>query len=213
VAASRPPRPAAPDVGAAAEEVARTAAAAPDWLTLADVARSCVACPELAAARRHVVVGDVPVSGRPRLVIVGEAPGATEDETGRPFVGRSGALLDLLLAEAGLDRAQAAVLNIVKCRPPGNRTPKAPEVARCSGWLRRQLDLLDARVVVALGLSSAKWFLGPRAVLGQVRGRPHEVDGRAVWATYHPSAAIRFGPNGAPRAALLADLQAVAATL
>jgi uracil-DNA glycosylase len=213
VAASRPPRPAAPDVGAAAEEVARTAAAAPDWGTLADVARSCVACPELAAARRHVVVGDVPVSGRPRLVIVGEAPGATEDETGRPFVGKSGALLDLLLAEAGLDRAQAAVLNIVKCRPPGNRTPKAPEVARCSGWLRRQLDLLDARVVVALGLSSAKWFLGPRAVLGQVRGRPHEVDGRAVWATYHPSAAIRFGPNGAPRAALLADLQAVAATL
>jgi DNA polymerase len=146
-------------------------------------------------------------------VIVGEAPGATEDETGRPFVGRSGALLDLLLAEAGLDRAETAVLNIVKCRPPANRTPKTPEVARCSGWLRRQLDLLDARVVLALGLSSAKWVLGPRTVLGQVRGRPHEVAGRAVWATYHPSAAIRFGPKGAPRAALLADLQAVAATL
>jgi uracil-DNA glycosylase family 4 len=208
VAALRPPRP-----GAAADEVARTAAAAPDWATLATVARSCVACPELAATRQHVVVGDVPATGRPRLVIVGEAPGATEDETGRPFVGKSGALLDLLLAEAGLDRAEAAVLNIVKCRPPGNRTPKAPEVARCSGWLHRQLELLDARVVVALGLSSAKWFLGPGTVLGKVRGRPHEVDGRAVWATYHPSAAIRFGPNGAPRAALLADLQAVAATL
>jgi DNA polymerase len=208
VAALRPPRP-----DAAAEEVARTAAAAPDWDTLAGVARACVACPELAASRQHVVVGDVPAAGRPRLVIVGEAPGATEDETGRPFVGRSGALLDLLLAEAGLDRAHAAVLNIVKCRPPGNRTPKAPEVDRCSGWLRRQLDLLDARVVVALGLSSAKWFLGPRTVLGQVRGRPHEVDGRAVWVTYHPSAAIRFGPNGAPRAALLADLQAVAGAL
>jgi uracil-DNA glycosylase family 4 len=208
VAALRPPR-----LDAAPDEVARTAAAAPDWDTLAGLARSCVACPELAATRQHVVVGDVPASGRPRLVLVGEAPGATEDETGRPFVGKSGALLDQLLAEAGLDRAEAAVLNIVKCRPPGNRTPKAPEVARCSGWLRRQLELLDARVVVALGLSSAKWFLGPRTVLGQVRGRPHEVDGRAVWATYHPSAAIRFGPNGAPRAALLADLQAVAATL
>ena len=208
MAALRPPR-----LDAAADEVARTAAAAPDWDTLATVARSCVACPELAATRQHVVVGDVPAGGRPRLVIVGEAPGATEDETGRPFVGKSGALLDLLLGEAGLDRAQVAVLNIVKCRPPGNRTPKAPEVARCSGWLRRQLDLLDARVVVALGLSSAKWFLGPRTVLGQVRGRPHEVDGRAVWATYHPSAAIRFGPNGAPRAALLADLTAVAGTL
>jgi DNA polymerase len=208
VAAPRPPR-----LDAAADEVAATAAAAPDWAALAAVARSCVACPELAATRQHVVVGDVPASGRPRLVIVGEAPGATEDETGRPFVGRSGALLDLLLGQAGLDRADTAVLNIVKCRPPANRTPKAPEVARCSGWLRRQLDLLDARVVVALGLSSAKWFLGPRTVLGQVRGRPHEVDGRAVWVTYHPSAAIRFGPNGAPRAALLADLRAVGSTL
>jgi uracil-DNA glycosylase family 4 len=207
VAAPRPPR-----LDAAADEVARTAAAAPDWATLATVASSCVACPELAAVRRHVVVGDVPV-GRPRFVLVGEAPGAQEDETGRPFVGRSGALLDLLLAEVGLDRAQAAVLNVVKCRPPGNRTPKALEVTRCSGWLRRQLDLLDAPVVVALGLSSAKWFLGPRTVLAQVRGRPHDVGGRAVWATYHPSAAIRFGPNGAPRAGLLADLTAVAATL
>ncbi|MBB3678115.1 DNA polymerase [Modestobacter versicolor] len=208
MAALRPPR-----LDAAADEVARTAAAAPDWGALAEVARSCVACPELAATRQHVVVGDVPATGRPRLVVVGEAPGATEDETGRPFVGRSGALLDQLLGQAGLDRADCAVLNIVKCRPPGNRTPRSPEVARCSGWLRRQLDLLDARVVVALGLSSAKFFLGPRTVLGEVRGRPHEVDGRAVWVTYHPSAAIRFGPNGAPRAALLADLTAVAGTL
>jgi uracil-DNA glycosylase len=208
VAAPRPPR-----LDAAADEVARTAAAAGDWAALAAAARPCVACPELAATRRHVVVGDVPGAGRPRFVLVGEAPGATEDETGRPFVGKSGALLDQLLAEAGLDRGQAAVLNIVKCRPPGNRTPKAPEVQRCGGWLRRQLELLDAQVVVALGLSSAKWFLGPRTVLGAARGRPHEVDGRAVWATYHPSAAIRFGPKGAPRAGLLADLTAVAESL
>ncbi len=208
MAALRPPR-----LDAAAAEVARTAATAPDWDALAAVARPCVACPELAATRQRVVVGDVPASGRPRFVLVGEAPGATEDETGRPFVGRSGALLDLLLTEAGLDRSEAAVLNIVKCRPPGNRTPRAPEVARCSGWLRRQLELLDPPVVVALGLSSAKWFLGPRTVLGEVRGRSHEWEGRAVWATYHPSAAIRFGPNGAPRAGLLADLTAVAGTL
>jgi DNA polymerase len=199
------------DAGALA--VAEAAAAAPDWATLAAAARPCVACPELAAARRQVVVGDVPAVGRPRFALVGEAPGATEDETGRPFVGKSGALLDLLLAEAGLDRSQAAVLNVVKCRPPGNRTPKSAEVARCSGWLRRQLELLDPPVVVALGLSAAKWFLGPRTVLAQVRGRAHELDGRAVWATYHPSAAIRFGPNGAPRAGLLADLTAVAGTL
>jgi uracil-DNA glycosylase len=208
VADLRPPR-----LDATADEVAGVAAAAPDWDSLAAVARSCVACPELAASRQHVVVGDLPITGRPRFALVGEAPGAQEDETGRPFVGRSGALLDQLLTEAGLDRAQAAVLNVVKCRPPGNRTPKAPEVARCSGWLRRQLELLDPPVVVALGLSAAKWFLGPRTVLAQVRARPHEIDGRAVWATYHPSAAIRFGPNGAPRAGLLADLTAVAGTL
>jgi DNA polymerase len=192
--------------------VARIAAAASDLESLAALARTCVACPELAAARQHVVVGDLP-AGRPRFVLVGEAPGATEDETGRPFMGRSGALLDQLLGEAGLDRSEAAVLNVVKCRPPGNRTPKAAEVARCSGWLNRQLALLDPPVVVALGLSAAKWFLGPRTVLAAARGRAHDIGGRAVWATYHPSAAIRFGPNGAPRAGLLADLTAVASAL
>jgi uracil-DNA glycosylase len=209
VVAVRPPRP-----DAAADEVAAVAAAAPDWPSLAAAARGCVACPELAATRQHVVVGDVPATGRPRFALVGEAPGATEDETGRPFVGRSGALLDELLAAAGLDRAQAAVLNVVKCRPPGNRTPKTPEVARCSGWLRRQLDLLDPPVVVALGLSAAKWFLGPRVVLAQAREQaPFDWQGRALWPTYHPSAAIRFGPQGAPRAGLLADLRAVAERL
>jgi DNA polymerase len=208
VAAPRPPR-----FDATAEEVARTAAAAPDWAALAAAATPCTACPELAATRQHVVVGDPPARGRARFALIGEAPGATEDGTGRPFIGKSGQLLDLLLGEAGLDRAEAAVLNVVKCRPPGNRTPRTPEVARCSGWLRRQLELLDPPVVVALGLSSAKWFLGPRTVLAEARGRPHDVGGRAVWATYHPSAAIRFGPNGAPRAGLLADLTSVAASL
>jgi DNA polymerase len=203
-----------PRFDAAADEVAAIAAAAPDWATLAAAARPCVACPELAASRQHVVVGDVPATGRPLFALVGEAPGANEDATGRPFVGRSGALLDELLAEAGLDRSRGAVLNVVKCRPPGNRTPKSPEVARCSGWLRRQLELLDPPVVVALGLSAAKWFLGPRIVLAQVReAAPFDWQGRALWATYHPSAAIRFGPNGAPRAGLLADLRAVAGSL
>jgi len=206
VAALRPPPPGAP-----AEEVHRVAAAAPDWKSLAEVARCCRACPELAATRQHVVVGDVPASGRPRVALVGEAPGATEDETGRPFVGKSGALLDQLLAEAGLERAETAVLNVVKCRPPGNRTPKAAEVARCSGWLRRQLELLDPPAILALGLSAAKWFLGPKTVLARAREHaPHSWNGRGLYVTYHPSAAIRFGPNGAPRAALAADLRQIA---
>ncbi|MGY1916085.1 uracil-DNA glycosylase [Blastococcus sp. SYSU DS0973] len=206
MAAPRPPR-----LDAAAEEVARAAGAAPDWGSLARSASGCLACPELVAARRHVVVGDVPVTDRPLVAIVGEAPGATEDETGRPFVGRSGALLDQLLAEAGLDRGRTAVLNVVKCRPPGNRTPRADEVARCSGWLRRQLELLDPPAVLALGLSAAKWFLGPRTVLARARETgPVPWEGRGLHVTYHPSAAIRFGPNGAPRAALAADLRRLA---
>ena len=203
--------PAPPRLDAPAEEVAAAAAAATDWSELAAAASGCLACPELSATRRHVVVGDVPVSGRALVAIVGEAPGATEDETGRPFVGRSGALLDELLDAAGLDRGRAAVLNVVKCRPPGNRTPRTAEVARCSGWLRRQLALLDPPAVVALGLSSAKWFLGPRTVLARARETgPHQWEGRRLHVTYHPSAAIRFGPNGAPRAALAADLREVA---
>jgi uracil-DNA glycosylase family 4 len=188
------------------------AAAAPDWATLAGVARGCVACPELATARQHVVVGDVPVSGRPLVAFVGEAPGANEDTTGRPFVGKAGALLDELLAQAGLDRGRTAVLNVVKCRPPANRTPRSAEVARCSGWLRRQIQLLDPPAIVALGLSAAKWFLGPQTVLARARETgPHGWDGRGLYVTYHPSAAIRFGPGGAPRAALAADLRHVAA--
>ena len=207
MAAPRPPR-----YDASADEVARVAAAAPDWATLAAAARPCVACPELAAVRQHVVVGDVPEGGRPLFALVGEAPGATEDETGRPFVGRSGALLDQLLGEAGLSRSEAAVLNIVKCRPPGNRTPKAPEVARCSGWLRRQLELLDPPAVVALGLSAAKWFLGPA---DRPRPRPRagaRTPGTAAAST-SPTTRRRpsgSGPNGAPRAALLADLRQLA---
>ena len=203
--------PRSPQLDAGAEEVAAAAAAAQDWAAVAEAARGCLACPELAATRRHVVVGDVPAAGRPVVAIVGEAPGATEDQTGRPFVGRSGALLDELLAAAGLDRGRAAVLNVVKCRPPGNRTPRTAEVARCSGWLRRQLELLDPPAVVALGLSSARWFLGPRTVLARAReAGPHLWEGRRLHVTYHPSAAIRFGPNGAPRAALAADLRQVA---
>ena len=202
--------PRSPRLDAAAEEVAAAAAAAENWAALAESARCCLACTELSATRRTVVVGDVP-AGRPLVALVGEAPGATEDETGRPFVGRSGALLDQLLGEAGLDRGQAAVLNVVKCRPPANRTPRPGEVARCSGWLRRQLELLDPPAIVALGLSAAKWFLGPRTVLARAREHgPVPWEGRGLYVTYHPSAAIRFGQNGAPRAALAADLRQIA---
>jgi DNA polymerase len=142
---------------------------------------------------------------RPGCCCSGEAPGAQEDESGLPFVGRSGQLLDQLLLEAGGRREDVAVLNTLKCRPPGNRPPKPAESARCRGWTERQLELAAPRVVVALGLSATRWFLGPTP-LGPVRGRVHDVDGLSVVPTYHPSAAIRFGPQGEPRRLLREDL-------
>jgi uracil-DNA glycosylase len=190
------------------------AAALPDtaaWEQVAAAARGCTACAELAAARTSVVVGDPPVGPWSGLALVGEAPGAAEDLAGRPFVGKAGQLLDRLLAEAGVDRANVAVLNTVKCRPPGNRPPKPEEVANCRPFLTAQLRVLAPRLVVALGLTAVTWFLGRRGVrLADVRGRVHQVDVDglpvAVLPTYHPSAAIRFGPGGAPLAALRADL-------
>ena len=170
---------------------------------LSEAMRSCTACPELAATRQQVVVGSFPQGAR--LLVVGEAPGAQEDSTGVPFVGRSGQLLDRLLAEVGLPRDQVAVLNTVKCRPPGNRVPTRLETATCRPWTLRQLEAVRPSLVVTLGLSATSWFLGKTA-LGPVRGRVHEVDGWRVVPTYHPAAALRGGPQGEPVRLLRGDL-------
>jgi DNA polymerase len=192
-------------------EVAAAAAGCGRWDELVSVSTGCVACPELAATRTTVVVGEAPAGAR--LAVVGEAPGADEDRAGRPFVGRAGRLLDDLLAGAGLDRSAVAVLNVLQCRPPGNRPPASAEVARCRGWLDRKLALVEPELVVALGLTAAGWFLGRGVRLGAVRGTVHEVAGRRVLPTYHPSAAIRYGPAGEPLAGLRADLALAAALL
>ncbi|GIH12178.1 uracil-DNA glycosylase [Rugosimonospora africana] len=177
-----------------------------EWAELASEVSSCRACAELAATRQKVVTGD-PGPGAPaRLVFVGEAPGAQEDAAGRPFVGKAGQLLDQLLTDSGMARAEVGVVNVVKCRPPGNRRPTADEVARCRPYLERQLDLLRPRLIVALGLTAVAWFLGRRTTLAAARSVVHEVGAYRVIATYHPSAAIRFGPAGAPMAALREDL-------
>lgn len=191
--------------------IAAAAAAAPDLRTLGDVVRSCVACPELAAARTTVVVGDLP--SRPRLLLVGEAPGAHEDAAGRPFVGRGGQLLDDLMAEVGIMRADVAVLNVLKCRPPSNRTPNRAEASRCTGWLDRQIELVSPPLIVTLGRTALTWALGAKVTLESVRGRVHDWRGRRLVVSYHPSAAMRFGPRGAPRLALEADLRFVAEQL
>ena len=192
-------------------EVAEAAARCASWDELVRASAACVACADLAATRTTVVVGEAPPGAR--LALVGEAPGADEDRAGRPFVGRAGRLLDELLAEAGLDRSAVAVLNVLQCRPPGNRTPTPAEVARCRGWLDRKLALVRPELIVALGLTAAGWFLGRGVRLGSVRGVVHEVDGWRVLPTYHPSAAIRYGPAGEPLAGLRADLALAALDL
>jgi uracil-DNA glycosylase len=174
-------------------------------------AAHCVACAELAATRSSVVVGDFPAGAQ--LLIVGEAPGAQEDERGRPFIGKGGQLLDRLLADAGIDRASVAVANVLKCRPPANRTPTRAEANRCRGWLDRQVELADPRLVLTLGGTALAWALGTGHRLLDVRARLHEWNGRLLLASYHPSAALRFGPGGAPMAALREDLMLAADTL
>jgi len=193
------------DVLAAAAAVRAEAGRSTGWADLAARALGCAACPELAAARTHVVVGSAPPGAR--VLLLGEAPGAQEDASGEAFVGRAGQLLDALLGEAGLPRAEVAVVNVLKCRPPANRAPSRAEAARCRGWLDRQLELVAPAVVVALGASATGALLGRVASLAAARAAsPHALDGRLVLATYHPSAALRFGPRGLPRAALVEDL-------
>lgn len=182
------------------------------WEQLATAIRACRACPPLAATRTHVVVGTCPPGGA-RLLIVGEAPGAAEDAQGEPFVGRSGQLLDEALAGAGLPRGEVAVVNVLKCRPPGNRPPRRVEVASCRPWLDAQLRVVDPQLVLALGTSAATAFFGPRARVGALRGRVHLVDGRPVLVSYHPAAALRSGPRGAAALGLRADLTAAAGIL
>jgi uracil-DNA glycosylase len=201
------PRVADPEING----VASRAAGCRDLDALAFVVRSCVACPELASSRTTVVVGDTPP--RPRLLIVGEAPGANEDVAGRPFIGKGGQLLDELMAAAGLARSDAAVLNVLKCRPPANRTPSRAEAVRCGGWLDRQVELIDPPLVLTLGRTALTWALGANVTIDGVRGQVHDWRGRRLVASYHPSAAIRFGPRGAPRLALESDLGFVAEVL
>lgn len=165
-------------------------------------AATCTRC-RLAESRTQVVFG----MGNPSadLLLVGEGPGADEDAAGLPFVGRSGKLLDRIMAEEmGLTRADCYIANMVKCRPPANRDPRPDEMAACRGWLDTQLDLVDPRVVVTLGNVATRTLLGRREGITQLRGRAYPWEGRVVIPTYHPSAALR-GTAGA-MAGMRADL-------
>ncbi|MBX5443211.1 MAG: uracil-DNA glycosylase [Solirubrobacteraceae bacterium] len=150
----------------------------------------------------------VPGEGPPtaRVVVVGEAPGAREDATGRPFVGPAGKLLDVLLAEAGLAREAVFITNVVKARPPGNRDPRADEVAHHRPWLEAQLAVIEPELVVPLGRHALRHF-APEARIGEVHGTRV---GERLFPLYHPAAALH---DPRLRETLLADARALGAAL
>jgi uracil-DNA glycosylase family 4 len=149
-------------------------------------------CCELCPNRTNAVPGE----GNPkaRMVLVGEGPGATEDATGRPFVGQAGQLLDSILEAIDVPRSSVYITNIVKCRPPQNRKPLPDEIAACIPYLHRQLDLIAPKVIVAMGGTAGEALLGVRKSLGELRGKVHTYNGIPLIVTYHPAALLR-NPN------------------
>ena len=165
----------------------------------------CTKC-DLHENRTHTVFGE----GDPeaRLAFIGEGPGENEDLSGRPFVGKAGGLLDKMIASMGLGRDDVYIANVVKCRPPGNRTPTAGEVATCTPYLDRQLELIRPKVIVTLGLPATRHLLKLNLSMGKMRGRWHEWRGIAVMPTYHPAYLLRSYTE-ANRRAVWDDLRQV----
>ncbi len=159
-----------------------------DMDALRTVAEACTRC-GLHSTRTKVVFAD----GAPdaRVLCVGEAPGANEDRTGLPFVGRAGKLLDRLLLSVGFPRAEVFICNVLKCRPPGNRNPAPDEIEACSPFMLRQLELVRPTVIVAFGTFAAQTLLGCRDSLRHLRGRTHLYEGYPLVVTYHPAALLR----------------------
>lgn len=180
----------ASDAGAAASTPIDLAGA----ISLADVAKAisvCKACALSATAINHV-----PGEGNPeaKFVIVGEAPGATEDELGRPFVGKSGDLLTKILEAIGFKREDVFICNVLKHRPPGNRNPTPDEVVACAPFLLKQLDVLKPKVILALGNFAAQTLLDTDVGITKLRGVEHTYHGIPLVATFHPAALLR-NPN------------------
>jgi len=129
------------------------------------------------------------------ILIIGEGPGANEDKQGRPFVGRGGKLLDEVLSKYALNRESGVfIANIVKCRPPNNRVPKKDEVNTCIPYLEKQIQLINPKIILLLGLTAVKSFTGIDEQMKEIRGKEYEKDGKTVMATYHPAAILR-NPN------------------
>jgi len=178
---------------------------------LAEEVRQCRQC-GLASSRTNAVPGE----GNPdaRIMFIGEAPGADEDAQGSPFVGRAGQLLDKIIAACGLERDDVYIGNILKCRPPGNRDPRADEIIACLPYLQRQIELIQPEVIVALGAHAAKTLLDTTKSIGQLRGQFHEYYAGLgqmpvkLMATYHPAYLLRsYSPEN--RRKVWEDMQKV----
>ena len=150
---------------------------------------SCEAC-ILARTRKNTVPGEG--AKNPLVLVIGEGPGADEDATGRPFVGKAGQLLDKMLAAVGLSREDNCfIANLVKCRPPGNRDPEPGEVSACSHFLERQITLLKPKIILSVGRVPTQNLLGTTEGIGRLRGRFVDYQGIPLLPTYHPSALLR----------------------
>lgn len=158
------------------------------WSELRDCVATCTRC-ELSQTRTNTVFG----VGNPNAdwLIVGEAPGAEEDRRGEPFVGRAGKLLDEMLRAIGQSRESVFIANILKCRPPNNRDPKASESAECRPYLERQIALLQPKIILAVGRIAAQNLLGSDEPVGRMRGRQHDLHGIPLVVTYHPAYLLR----------------------
>jgi DNA polymerase len=161
---------------------------------LTQAIQSCQAC-GLCGQRKQAVVGTG--HAQARWMLVGEAPGEQEDLHGEPFVGRAGQLLDRMLQASGLTRADATpeqqvyIANVIKCRPPGNRNPTPEEVQQCEPYLVRQVQLVQPRLIVAMGRFAAQALLKSSEPIGKLRGRIHDFEGTPVVVTYHPAYLLR----------------------
>jgi len=181
----------------------------PDLAALERDCRECRRC-GLAEGRQMVVVS----RGDPaaRLMVIGEGPGAQEDASGRPFVGRAGQLLDQMLASVGLDSERDAyVCNVVKCRPPDNRRPTPQEIAACAPWLAARVAAVDPAVVLLAGATALEGVLGIKGGISRLRGRWHPWQGRWVMPVFHPSYLLRnpSREKGSPKWLTWQDLQEV----
>lgn len=165
-----------------------------NWEKLKCECLNCRRCP-LCETRNNVVFGVGPENAE--VLFIGEGPGEQEDLKGEPFVGRGGKLLDDMLELIDLDRTKIYIANMVKCRPPKNRDPLETEQMACAEWLRRQIDLLQPKLIVCLGRISAMKFIKPDFRITKEHGQWFEMDGRRVMALYHPAALLR-DPNKRP---------------